>query len=59
MVFYTYVSFSFVDTGLRGLPDVAQLFQFEIQFIVQDKNVLVSAWGKNAKGAPIAVHRFT
>lgn len=39
--------------------NVAQLFQYEIQFIVRNKNVLVSAWGKDVKGAPVAVHRFT
>lgn len=39
--------------------NVAQLVQYEIQFIVRHKNVLVSAWGKDATGNPIAVHRFT
>ncbi|MFB9328831.1 hypothetical protein ACFFSY_23090 [Paenibacillus aurantiacus] len=38
---------------------VANLLQFEVQFIVRSQNVLVSAWGKNKKGAPVAVHRFT
>ncbi|MEW9702773.1 hypothetical protein [Paenibacillus sp. SI8] len=38
--------------------NVAQLFQFEIEFIVKEKNVLVSAWGKR-NGVPVAVHRFT
>ncbi|MBB3113896.1 hypothetical protein FHS18_006011 [Paenibacillus phyllosphaerae] len=50
-----------LNPGSSSVVDlvVADLFQFEVQFIVRNKNVLVSAWGKNRNGVPVAVHRFT
>lgn len=38
--------------------NVANLLQFEVQIKTDSRNVLVSGWGKNAKGRLVAAHRF-
>ncbi|MCM3630259.1 hypothetical protein M3194_23275 [Paenibacillus glycanilyticus] len=39
--------------------DVANVNQYEIQITTFSKKVLVSVWGKDADGAPLASQRFT
>ncbi|GLX67288.1 hypothetical protein [Paenibacillus glycanilyticus] len=39
--------------------DVSTLLQYEIQITTFSKKVLVSVWGKDADGAPLASQRFT
>lgn len=39
--------------------DVAELFQYEIQITTSSKKVLVSVWGKDPDGVPLASQRFT
>ncbi|MFB5676306.1 hypothetical protein ACE3NQ_07895 [Paenibacillus terreus] len=45
------------SSNFRAL-NVANLLQFEVQIKTDSPRVLVSGWGKNAKGRLVAAHRF-
>jgi hypothetical protein len=58
LVTRTTLSLAALASGFAEL-DVADLFQYEIQITTFSKKVLVSVWGKDADGVPLASQRFT